>query len=58
MLLGATEPGVDERELDERELPGALELGATLEVAPSQAPLSIHCCQGPEKLVGLLFCVQ
>ena len=51
MLLGATELGVDERELlgamelgvDERELLGATELGATLDVALSQAPLSVQC---------------
>ena len=27
-------------------------------VTPSQAPLSAQCCQGPELVVGLLFCVQ
>lgn len=43
MLLGATELGVDERELDEGELLGAAELGAVLDVAPSQTPLSVQC---------------
>jgi hypothetical protein len=56
-LLGATELGVDERALDGTEL-GATELGATLEVAVSQAPLSVQCCHWPEEVVGLLPWVQ
>ena len=58
MLLGATELGVDERELDDRELLGATELGATLELALSQAPLSVQCAHWPEEVVGLLAWVQ
>ena len=27
-------------------------------VTPSHAPLSAQCCQRPELVVGLLFCVQ
>jgi hypothetical protein len=34
----------EELELDERELLGALELGATLDVVVSQTPLSAQCC--------------
>jgi hypothetical protein len=43
---------------EERELPGVAELGATLEVAPSHAPLSVQCCHWPEEVAGLFPWLQ